>query len=373
MGSPSPTPRVLFVTQGFQSFVREDLDHLQSFCDVDVFPFEVDRSDSAVRRARSVAARAAEQAQWLRARIASADLVYGWFADYHLVLPTWLAQRHRVPVAVAVAGFDAITLPALGYGVYESRWRAPLARYVLRHATRVLPCSATMIEHENRYSAAPALLRNGIRAHVPGFDTPYTVVPFGFDPTDWPMGPSERPRTICTVGHVGDERVQRRKGLDVLIGAARHLPDATVQIVGVPEAQREAVRQRYGAPANVELLPPRSRDELAAVYQGASVYAQLSRAEGQPNVLGEAMCSGCIPVGSPVFGIPETIGETGYLVDRPEPEPVAAVLRRALDEATPARRTAARDRILTHYTRAQRRDRLRDVVGEMVRSSRADG
>ena len=93
---------------------------------------------------------------------------------------------------VAVAGFDAIALPALGYGVYESRWRAPLARYVLTHATRVLPCSATLIEHENRYSAWPDPLRNGVRAHVPGFDTPVTVVPFGFDAADWPPGPAER-------------------------------------------------------------------------------------------------------------------------------------------------------------------------------------
>lgn len=359
-------PRLLFITQGFQSFVREDLDHLRSFCDVDVFHFDVDRSDLAARRAQSVAAAAAEQAAWLRRRIAAADVVYGWFADYHLALPTWFARRHRVPMLVAVAGFDAIALPDLGYGVYESAWRAPLARYVLRNATHVVPCSETMIEHENRYSAYPDLLRNGIRAHVPGFDTPYTVVPFGFDGDDWPAGPDERGPVICTVGHVGDERVQRRKGIDLLIGAARHLPEATVQIVGVPDDQREEVRRRYDAPDNVELLPPRPRDELAAIYQRASVYAQLSRAEGQPNVLGEAMCSGCVPVGSPVFGIPETIGDTGYLVERPEPEHIATILQQALDEATPARRHAVRGRVLTHYTRSQRREQLRSLIRDVT-------
>ena len=344
--------------------MREDLAHLRSFADVEVFHFDAERGGSAVARARRVAAETARQAAWLRRHLPGADAVFGWFADFHLALPTWAGRRQGVPVLVAVAGFDAIALPALGYGVYESRWRAPLARYVLRHATRVLPCSATMIEHENRYSAAPDVLRNGVRAHVPGFDTPVTVVPFGFDAADWPLGPDSRPDIVCTVGHVADERVQRRKGLDVLIGAARHLPGVTVQIVGVPEERGGEVRARYDAPANVELLPPRPREALAAIYQGASVYAQLSRAEGQPNVLGEAMCSGCVPVGSPVFGIPETIGDTGYLVDRPESEHVASVLRRALDEATAERRRAARDRILTHYTRAQRRARLRAVVEE---------
>ena len=355
----------MFIAKGFPSFVREDLAHLRSFADVEAFHFDAEGRGRAGRGVR-LAAEAGRQAAWLRRRLPGADAVFGWFADYHLALPVWAAGRRGVPSMVAVAGFDAITLPALGYGVYESRWRAPLARSVLRRATRVLPCSATMVEHENRYSAYPEPLRNGVRAHVPGFDTPVTVVPFGFDATDWPPGPDERPDVVCTVGHVADERVQRRKGLDVLVDAARHLPDVAVQIVGVPDGRGGEVRSRYDAPANVEILPPRPREALAEVYQGASVYAQLSRAEGQPNVLGEAMCSGCVPVGSPVFGIPETIGDTGYLVESPEPEHVAAVLRRALDEATAERRRAARDRILTHYTRAQRRERLRAVVEEVA-------
>lgn len=349
-----------------QSFVQEDLWHLRSLGSVDVFEFGT-ASGSAAMKASHVARQTARQVAWLRRHLPEADLVYGWFADHHLVAPVAMARRRGVPSVVAVAGFDAITLPELGYGVYESAWRAPLARTVLRHTNHVLPCSETMIEHVNTYSAYPDVLRNGIRAHVPGFDTPYTVVPFGFDPEVWPAGPDERAPAVLTVGHVGDERVQRRKGLDLLIAAARLVPEAVVRIVGVPADQAEAVRARYRASSNVELLPPRPRDTLPEAYQTASVYAQLSRAEGQPNVLGEAMCSGCIPVGSPVFGIPETIGSTGYVVDRPDPEHIAGVLRRALAEATPARRAAARARISTHYTSAQRRERLKAVTDTLVR------
>lgn len=363
-------PRVLFITQAFQSFVQEDLHHLEAFADVEVFTFDA-AGRTPVERARAVAARAREQGRWLRDRLPTADLVFGWFADYHMALPTALGHRHGVPAVVAVAGFDAIALPDLGYGVYESAWRAPIARYVLRNATHVLPCSETMIEHVNTYSASPNRLENGVRAHVPGFTTPYTVVPFGFDPTDWPLGPVDRAPVVCTVGHLGDERVQRRKGIDLLVEAARHLPEATVQVIGVPDDKVGATRVRFAPPPNVEWLPPRPRAELSALYQGASVYAQLSRAEGQPNVLGEAMCSGCVPVGSPVFGIPETIGDTGYVVDRPDPEHVASVLRRALTDATPARREAARDRILTHYSRAQRRDRLRATIEGVLQRSAA--
>ena len=361
-----PRPRILLIARAFQTFVQEDLAHLRSFAEVDVFHFDLGGPASRAERARRVAAALADQARWLRRHLPGADAVYGWFADTHLVLPTRAAQRSGTPVLVAVGGFDANVLPALGYGVYASRWRAPLARYVLRNAARVLPCSGTLLDHTNTYSDYPRPLRNGIRAHVPGFDAPVTVLPSGFDGDEWPLGPTERPEIVVTVGHVGDERTQRIKGLDVLIGAARHLPDVAVQIVGVPPGEADALRQRFDAPPNVALLPPRPRADLAPVYAGASVYAQLSRAEGQPNVLGEAMCCGCIPVGSPVFGIPETIGETGYLVERPDPEHVAAVLRRALDEATPDGRRAARERILTHYSRAQRREGLRQAVFETL-------
>lgn len=361
---PPPRLRLLFVTQGFESFVREDLDHLRSFAEVETFQFDVNRG-GRLANAGALAKETARQWAWLRDALPGADAVYGWFADSHLALPTRMAKARGIPLLVAVAGFDAIALPELGYGVYES-WRAPLARYVLRNAAHVVPCSGTMIYHENRYSAYPEWLRNGVRAHVPGFSTPYTVVPFGFDPSDWALSDAARPPVVCTVGHLGRERVQRRKGIDVFVEAARHLPEVTFQVVGVPHEEAETVRRRYRAGPNVEILPPRPRDELAAIYAGASVYAQLSRAEGQPNVLGEAMCSGCIPVGSPVFGIPETIGETGLLVEKPEGAHVAGVIRRALETATPERRRAARERVIATYSRAERRRALREVVERVV-------
>ena len=154
----------------------------------------------------------------------------------------------------------------------------------------------------------------------------------------------------------------------MLIGAARHLPEVTVQVVGVPADQAEVVRRRYGAPANVELLPPRPREALAEGVPGrVGVRPAVAGRGGSRTCSARAMCSGCIPVGSPVFGIPETIGDTGYLVDGPEPEHVAGVLRRALGEG---HGRTARGRPATASsptTRApQRRERLRAVVDEVV-------
>ncbi len=340
------------------SFVKDDLELLSERYDVRVFEFAAHQADTRAGRLRGLLAYGLRQLRWLVRELPEASLVYGWFADYHLVLPVLLARQVGVPVAVPLAGFDAIELPALGYGVYNSSWRAALARWVLRRATLLLPVSETMIYSENQYSEYPESARNGVRHHVPGLETPYAVVPFGYDPDAWPMGPAERAPVVCTVGHMTSDRTLRRKGVDLFFEAACRLPEVMFRVVGVPEARMPAIRAQYAPPANVELAAPVPRGELPAVYGEASVYAQLSRAEGQPNVLCEAMCCGCIPVGSKVFGIPETIGDTGFVVERPLAGEIAAALEGALETATPERRRAARGRITERFTREQRREKL---------------
>ena len=353
--------KLLFIYLKLMPFVEEDLKLLSERYDVRVFPFDAVRFTTRAGRLWGLLSNGFRQLIWLLREIPNAALIYGWFADYHVFLPTLLARLWGKPVAVPLAGLDAVVLPDLGHGVYQT-WRKPLAQFVVRNASLLLPVSETMIYEENRYSAYPALLKNGVRVHVPGMDTPYEVIPFGFDTDAWPMGPAERRPVVLTVGFMEDERRLRCKGVDLLFEAARRLPEADFRVVGVPREQEDLIRRRFRPPDNVALLPPRARTELPPVYGEASVYAQLSRAEGQPNVLCEAMCCGCIPVGSAVFGIPETIGDAGFVVDSPNPDALATSIRQALEGATPQARSRARQRIVEKYTLDQRRQALSAVL-----------
>lgn len=355
-------PRLLFVCLKMTSFVGDDLDLLRERYDVRVFQFGAAEAETRAGRAAGLAAHGVRQLAWLLRELPRADLVYGWFVDYHMALPTLLAKAFGVPVAIAVAGFDAIELPALHYGVYHTPWRAKLARRIVHDVDLLLPVSETMIRHQNRYSAYPDELRNGVQHHVPGFSTDYEVVPFGYDLDAWPMGAGVREPVVCTVGHVPDDRTLRRKGIDLFFEAARLLPQATFQVVGMPPDVERMARGRYDPPDNVVFVPPVPREELAALYGRAAVYAQLSRAEGQPNVLCEAMCCGCIPVGSPVFGIPETIGDTGVVVNRPLPAVLAGGIQQALAMNTAEARQRVRRRMQEHYTRAHRRTALTEAL-----------
>lgn len=359
-------PRLLFVHLHPAPFVLEDIALLEQVYDVRVFHFAAGGGGAFGRALRTLAGFVRETV-WMLRHWRRAAIVYGWFADYHLALPVFLSLVWPRPVAVVLGGFEANLLPELGYGVLASRWRAPLARLVLRRASLLLPVSASLIEIEDRYSAWPRVRRNGIRAHLPGLRTRIEVLPTGYDPEVWPAGPPDRPAWVCTVAGLADDRTLRVKGIDLLLQAARLVPEVSIRVVGVSDTQRIRIPERYGRQSNVAFLPSRPRRELGAVYRGCSVYVQLSRSEGLPNVLCEAMLSGCIPVVSRVGGMPEAVGPTGWIVDTPEPEAIAHAIRQALSVAgDPARagaaRAATRARMLEQYSPARRRQRLLELL-----------
>ncbi len=341
------------------SFVREDLDILGRRAELRIFRFGRDGKLGPT----ALAAMFVRQFAWLVREIRRCDAVYGWFADYHMVLPLLLARLFRKPVVVAVGGFDAIALPSLGYGVFLSAWRAPLARLVLTHADILLPVSPSLVHSTNTFSEWPSTVDQGIKVFAPDSRAEIRITPTGYDPGRWPIGPVQRARVVSTVGLIDSDRTLLRKGIDLFFEAARRLPDEDFRVVGVPDP--DDVRSRYRVSANVRLIRPVDRDDLVSHYHQTSVYVQLSRAEGLPNVLCEAMMCGCVPVGSRVFGIPDGIGPAGYVVDTPEPDEIVRAIRQALDEA-PSRREVARRHIAERFSRDRRRDALYTLLDDLA-------
>ncbi|MEM1114914.1 MAG: glycosyltransferase family 4 protein [Bacteroidota bacterium] len=334
-------PRILFVAAAQSPFVLDDRDLLAERYHVEPLWFD------GRRLGRSLARQAATLAR------TKADLVFGWFADYHLVQPIRWASRRGVPSVVVLGGYDAVHLPSLGYGVFGSVWRAPLARDVCRRTTHLLPVASALVESVNAFATWPEPTAQGVRTHVPGLTTPTTVLPTGYDPEAWPMGKASRPASVLTVARVTDERTYRLKGLDLIEAAAGQRPGVPFEVVGVdPTVASRPV------PPNLALRPPVPREALAARYAAASVYVQPSRSEGLPNALCEAMLAGCIPVASPVGGMPEAVGEYGTVVSAPTGEALAEAVRTALASEQAGRRDAIRERARSRYGRARRRDGL---------------
>lgn len=356
----SAKPRLLFVYLKANSFVEEDLAFLNEHYDVRTFRFDAEKTSSVL----GLLELWTRQLLWLLRELPEAELVFGWFADHHMALPVLMSRWFGVPAAVVLGGMDCNWVPELNYGVWDSRWRGPLVRWIVHRADLLPTVSPSLVEAEEQYSRWPERRRNGIEVHVPNLRTPHPVIRLGFDPDEWPMGPSTRSPVITTVAFIDSERTFRIKGIDLFLAAADRLPDATFQIVGISDRFAAALRENQDVSSNVELLSPRPRHELPHVYGQTSVYAQLSRVEAFGLVVGEAMLSGCVPVVSPVGQLPELVGEAGWIVDRPDPDEIASTLRQALD-SNPAARQGARAHISEHFSWARRREHLLRVLEEL--------
>ncbi|OZC02001.1 glycosyltransferase family 4 protein [Rubricoccus marinus] len=359
-------PRILFSYLQPTSFVRDDLSLLAERYDVRSHEFGVDVARGSLGKAAALVRGMARLSAWTAAEAATADLLYGWFADYHI----WplVRQRRPIPLALAMGGYDAMDLPDLGYGVFASSWRGPLAKRVLGAADALFPVSGSLVRSQNTFLRASGAEAQGVAVHVPRLQTKCTVVPTGYDPDAWPLGAIDRKPSVLSVATVDSHTTFLRKGLDVLIEVARAMPDVPFQVVGM-RMDEAAVRERYHPPANVEFIRALPREMLAAVYGQASVYLQLSRAEGMPNVLCEAMLCGCAPVGSNVFGIPDAIGDAGWIVDDPDPLAIAAAVREAL-AAPEALRRRARAHIADTFPRERRRRELFGLLDALLDGER---
>ena len=112
-------------------------------------------------------------------------------------------------------------------------------------------------------------------------------------------------------------------------------------MAGESQAQRWVAE--LGIAGSVDLLPPLTRPEMAALFRRAQVAVSPTTHDGTPNTLLEAMASGCMPVAGDLEPLREWItpGENGLLVDPCDPQALARAVITALDDA--ALRQAARE------------------------------
>jgi len=113
----------------------------------------------------------------------------------------------------------------------------------------------------------------------------------------------------------------RRKGIELILEAARALPDIRFRIVAAPDLPPLANLSGVGV-----LDHPAMLDEMRA----ANIFALPSFGEGFPNSLVEAMAPGLPSIATPVGAVPEIIDDcvSGYLM----PVGDAAVLTRRIAE-----------------------------------------
>lgn len=298
--SAAPSRTVLIVSAFDSPVIRDDAEILSGH-------FRVVRSTGSGPMALLRAA----------SRVFAADIVYAWFLSVYGAVAVIAGALIGRPTVVVLGGVDVARDRKGAYGLWRSPWKAFLAKRALRAARLVLAVSDSLRDDA---------------VELAGYDgANIEVLPTGYDAGFWTPGERKATGVLC-VAAVDDRPRLSVKGLDVLVDAARRMPDTPFTVVGV----NPGFIPDLDPPPNVRFLPRVAREDLLPVYRAAKVYCQPSRREGLPSALCEAMLCGCHPVVSGVGGMTEAVGEAGIVVPPGDHDALASALLKALALPGPA-------------------------------------
>ena len=195
-----------------------------------------------------------------------------------------------------------------------------------------------------------------------GYSGPTTVIPqLGVDPNLFAPPSTFDCDKVLTIGFVG--RLVPEKGCDILLRAARLLVDRGIGVrcilCGTGPAKAALVQLvddlELGAVVSFRNEVP--YDRVPEVLREVSVLVLPSRssrkwAEQFGHVLIEAMCAGCIVVGSRSGAIPEVIGRPDLVFEEGSADDLARILTSLAQDRSGRHslRTFFRERVANYYT-----------------------
>lgn len=280
---------------------------------VRIIPVQTDRGATGLR---AIAAQVAELSRVMRAERPTI---------VHLVA---LRSILVGGIAASRAGVRRIVAAPTGLGHFwiETGARAAVGRTVLRHGVRRLRGPLTRYLFENRDDPAALGLAPGDRVTIIGGA--------GVDPLAFPLQPEPSPGPF-RVAYVG--RMLRTKGVGTLVEAVRRLQGSglavELELWGSPDPANPASigvdeLRAWSALPGIGWRGPSL--DVASVWRNAHVGVLLSKREGLPRALVEAMASGRPVVASDVPGCRELVrdGIEGLLVPADDVSAVAGALGR---------------------------------------------
>lgn len=220
----------------------------------------------------------------------------------------WIPRSAAVAAVLRRGGIPYIYTPHGGLAAAVRSTKALRRRIYTAVAEAPLIAGAAGVA-----PVVPSEMRE-VTAVVPHYDGKARVVmpPVRPIPDEWMTGTVGRPEGRPRVVFLGRFEVFQ-KGIDDLMVMARHAPDIDVELYGaaLPEFDAAVERIRRSAPRNVTFHDPVFGEEKVRILRSASLYVQLSRFEGFPVSIGEAMMVGLPCAVSERLGMARLLREEG--------------------------------------------------------------
>ena len=315
------TTHILFVHEGYSSFVRADAEILGKRYNLAVYFLKPDK-----RFFHFLFNHLKFIFFFLKNR-KHTDLVYSWFCDYHAVTAGFLAKLFHKKHIVVVAGFDGVSIPSISFGLfYKNDIRARLALKTYRRADHILTVDPSLIKGENHYVEGKNII--GIANFDPGLVQKATAIPFGYDARYWKCAGTTKKQQVLSVGLAPNNTVAIRKGFDLFMACARQMPQYRFIYIGL---DKKNVSFDFAGIPNLTVIEKVPQEQLKKYFCESKVFAQFSISEGLPNTLCEAMLCECVATGSNVNGIPRVIRNKEYILEKKDVTKATEILERALN------------------------------------------
>jgi glycosyltransferase involved in cell wall biosynthesis len=331
--------KILFIYTNYSTFVRTDFEILATEHEVIKYQYK------PVKGLVKTAVQFLKQIIYLLINIWKFDVVFIWFADYHSFLPVLFAKITGKKSVVVIGGYDVANMPEIRYGSLSSPLRKKLTLFTFKFATL---CLAVVDELENKIKAVCTKAKT---------KTLYTGYKF-FEKGEIAIQ-ENRDKIVLTVSITDNYQRIQVKGIDRFRELAELLPDFQFIVIGANESSKSFFEP---IPKNLMLQPPVNQEKLTEYYSKSSFFAQLSRSEGLPNALCEAMLYGCIPIGTKVGGIPTGIGTTGLVMNDWD---AGTAKNYIINNHNKANRRACQMRIKEKFDLSFRREKLLKEINQI--------
>lgn len=339
--------RLLYFYTAESSFVTKDIRILFEAYEVKVFRFDLYRK-------KQLPFTLLKQLAFLCVYFLRARLVICQFAGLHSFFPVLFSTCFGKKSLIVAGGTDCVSFPSIRYGNFYNKRNAWLSAFSYRHCSLILPVHESLVSYHYTYQNQDHEYQ-GLKHHVKDLNTPIQVIYNGYEADLFKRDKTPKPAAsfLTAVGYINSRFTYSLKGIDLYIEAARHFPEGEFSILGGIGFDTGKL------PPNIKLIPHLSGQALIDCFARHRFYMQLSMSEGFPNALSEAMLCECVPLVSRVGGMPDIVGELGYILNRRNSDELFELVQKALnDPDQEVRGKDCRERIKSLYPLENRRKAL---------------
>lgn len=331
--------KILYIFPEKSSFIQKDIDFLSR-------RYLVVCPDHNWKDKKQTPLNFLKQAWFLCRNLRGSKAVFVMFGGYWSFLPAFAGKLTGIPVYIIPGGTDCVSFPSLGYGSLRKPVMRTFIRWSFSLCTELLPVDESLVVRDYTFHPESDYPKQGFRYFFPRLTTPYRVIYNGFDPEFFICNPDGKiADTFIAVAPVNNLTRVRVKGVDLVIKLAERFSSCSFTLVGLSE---DVTRQSGTLPSNLKTYRFMPQEKFLGLLAESQYVLQLSISEGFPNALCEAMLCNCIPIGSNVGAVPFIIGDTGYIIEKPDPEYLSERMQEILAADAVTRRRlgiSARERV----------------------------